>query len=303
MTYVELAIKVLHEEQKPLNADEIWQIALKKGYDKQLSSTGKTPWATIGAQIYVNMSKRKNESPFAITESRPKKFYLKSQDIQFSASADIIKPQKYSYCEKDLHPYLAYYAFAYMKCYTKTLRHEKSRKIEFGEWVHPDMVGCYFPLEDWKTEVLSLSSAIGNTSLRLYSFELKLKLGFSNLRESFFQSVSNSSWANESYLVASEIFEDDDFRDELKRLSSSFGIGIIKLDVAAPDSSEVLFPAKSREYLDWDTINKLARLNTDFADFLKRITTDTQSKEIITERYDKVYESEQLVEMINKRKT
>jgi hypothetical protein len=80
MTFFELAERVLGEEKKPLTANEIWQIGKVKGYDKQLNSEGKTPWATLGAQIYV--SARDNpKSPFAQTDSRPKKFYLKSQAL------------------------------------------------------------------------------------------------------------------------------------------------------------------------------------------------------------------------------
>jgi hypothetical protein len=33
---------------------------------------------------------------------------------------------------------------------------------------------------------------------------MKKELNFSNLRESYFQAVSNSSWANEGYLVTAE---------------------------------------------------------------------------------------------------
>lgn len=113
------------------------------------------------------------------------------------------------------------------------------------------MVGCYFPLGDWKQEVYELSSSIGSISVRLLSFELKRALGFGNLRESFFQTVSNSSWANESYLVAVEVSEEEEFRKELSRLSTSFGIGVIKLCLGDPHSSEIIFPAKYREALDW----------------------------------------------------
>ena len=105
------------------------------------------------------------------------------------------------------------------------------------------MVGCYFPIEEWKDAVIDFGAAIASTSIKLFSFELKRELNFSNLRESFFQAVSNSSWANEGYLVAAEIDATDDFLDELKRLSTSFGIGVIKLDRTDPDSSELLFPA------------------------------------------------------------
>jgi hypothetical protein len=119
------------------------------------------------------------------------------------------------------------------------------------------------------------------------------------LRESFFQTVSNSSWAHEGYLVAAEISVDVDFQAELKRLSSSFGIGVIKINMEEPDSSEILFSARANENLDWDTINKLT-MNPDFKDFLKRIKTDISSKEIRKEQYDKVRNQEELAEIIKK---
>jgi hypothetical protein len=50
--------------------------------------------------------------------------------------------------------------------------------------------------------------------------------------------------------------EDGEFEEELQRLSNSFGIGLIKLDLNDPDSSEVIFPAKRKENIDWETVNK-----------------------------------------------
>ncbi|MDQ4141110.1 MAG: hypothetical protein M3142_11370, partial [Bacteroidota bacterium] len=206
-------------------------------------------------------------------------------------------PKKTEYLEKELHSFLTYYAFYFLRCYTKTINHSKSGKKEFGEWVHPDLVGCYFPIDEWKNDVLELSSAIGNISIRILSFELKRELSFSNLRESFFQTVSNSSWANEGYLVAASISKDEDFISELTRLSSAFGIGVIHLNIEDPNSTEILLPAKFKENLDWETINKLA-MNKDFGEFLRRIKVDITSREIRKEKYDKIFESEELVKRI-----
>jgi hypothetical protein len=287
MTFLELAERVLTE----------------KGYDKQLNSEGKTPWATLGAQIYVN-AKDNPKSPFAQTDSRPKKFYLKSQasqldlsDIAISKEPTVVKKKRFDFLEKDLHPYLTYYAYYHLHCYTKTINHSQSSKKEFGEWVHPDIVGCYFPLDDWKQEVYELSSSIGNISIRLLSFELKRELSFGNLRESFFQTVSNSTWANESYLVAAEVSEEEEFRSELSRLSTSFGIGVIKLNLEDPHSSEIIFPAKYREALDWETINKLT-MNADFKEFISTVKIDITSRKIHKKEYDQVQDIE-----ILKRKT
>lgn len=64
------------------------------------------------------------------------------------------------------------------------------------------------------------------------------------------KSKLNSPWANESYLVATEISKEQEFRDELSRLATSFGIGVVQLNTKDADSREIIFPAKYRETLD-----------------------------------------------------
>lgn len=299
MTFLEYAETVLREEKRPLSSSEIWNIGVQKGYDKLLNSEGKTPWATLGAQIYVN-AKDDLKSLFAKTDTRPKKFYLKSMsntidldDVSIPDDLDLAKNKNYTYLERDLHKYLAYFAYYHLHCYTKTIRHQVSSKKEFGEWVHPDMVGCYFRMEDWKREINDFSKAIGVRSIVLYSFELKRDLSFSNLRESFFQCVSNSSWANESYLVAGRISEDEDFLDELARLATSFGIGVIELNIQDLHSSEIIIPAKHKKYLDLETMNKLA-MNSDFKEFLETVKIDLTSRKIHSNEYDAVEDLEKL---------
>lgn len=261
-----------------------------------VSSRGATPARTIGAQMYVHM-RDKTDSPFVKMGTSPQTFYLRALPAIISSQNPahyLASQKKFGYNERDLHPLLTYYAHYYLKAYTRTIQHSKSEKKEFGEWVHPDVVGCYFPIDEWKPEVIEFSAMIGNVSIKLFSFEIKRSLSFSNLRESFFQTVSNSSWANESYLVAAEISIDEDFQQELRRLSTSFGIGVIKLDVNEPDGSDIIFPAKFKEYLDWDMINKLTAMNPDFKEFIKRVKVDLSSKEIRKEKYDKLLSSEEI---------
>jgi len=306
LTFLQLAHKVLEEEKRPLSPDEIWTIAQAKGYDKEVGSKGKTPARTVGAQLYVDVRDNPNTT-FAKTDTRPKRFVLRSlvesQGIKIleATQPPIVVPQKRDYLEKDLHPFVVFYGFHYLKAYLKTIRHHKSDKKEFGEWVHPDIVGCYFPFGDWKDEVVEVSSLMGNPAVKLFSFELKRELNFSNLREAFFQAVSNSSWANEGYLAAAEVSNDDDFNNELERLSTSFGIGVIRIDVDDPDSTQIVFPARSKDTIDWETINKLT-LNPDFRDLLKRIKIDISSREVRREMYDPVVEKDELVKSITKKK-
>jgi hypothetical protein len=304
ITFLQLAQRILEEEQRPLSSGDIWKIAQTRGYDREVATKGKTPWSTLGAMLYVEV--RDNPSTvFATVGSRPKRFSLRSivnkvGEQQLVATQPPVIAKKSSYLEKDLHPLVVYYGFFYLKAHLKTIRHHKSEKKEFGEWVHPDIVGCYFPFGDWKDEVVEVSSLMGNTAVRLFSFELKRELSLSNLREAFFQAVSNSSWANEGYLAAVDIDTDADFRIELERLSTSFGIGVIQIDIEDPDATNVVLPAKSKDIVDWETINKLASINPDFRDFLKRIRIDIQSREIRQELYDRVYKREELLQMISK---
>jgi hypothetical protein len=275
------------------------EYAIDLGLNQKLDSRGKTPAATLGARLYIEVRDNPT-SKFTTIGKRPKRFMLKGRDYKVDLkkySDDKIEEkedfQQLNYLEKDLHDFLTYFVSSHLKCFTKTINHSKSTKKQFGEWVHPDMVGCVFPIEEWDEEVFNLSTTIGNTSIKLLSFELKQTLSLSSLRENFFQTVSNSSWANEGYLVAAEISQDEDFLNELKRLSTSFGIGIIRLDVEDPNASEIILPAREKDLLDWDTINKLT-MNKDFKEFLKRIRIDLQSKEIRKEMYDRILSETEL---------
>jgi hypothetical protein len=303
MNFIQFAEKIIREENKPLTPNEIWEIGIQKGYNKNLNSTGKTPWQTIGARIYLDI-RDNQESLFIKLKTKPVKFYLKSLPQNF----DVLKIEKeqennllkkdIGYTERDLHKFLSYYVYTYNFTYTKTIFHESSTKKKYAQWLHPDIVGVYFSFEQWEPEIFDISKDIGNLAIKLFSYELKKDLNFSNLRESYFQAVSNSSWANEGYLVAAEIDTDKEFMEEIKRLSNSFGIGLIKLDITNPDSSEVLYTAKQKEIIDIETMNKISQINPDFEEFLKRVKTDLNSKEIRKEKYDKIYDIEELIKKI-----
>ncbi len=299
LTFLQLAQKVLAEEKREMSPQDIWDTAAMKGYDKLVESKGKTPWQSLGAMLYVDVRDNPNTA-FAATHSRPKTFYLKdtvvNNTIAMPAAESRSKP---SYLEKDLHPFLVYYGHNYLKAHIKTISAQRSEKKEFGEWVHPDAVGCYFSFQDWADEVVEVSSVFGHSSIRMFSFELKRDLNFSNLREAFFQAVSNSSWANEGYLVAANIDRNDDFRAELKRLSAAFGIGVISLDIADPDATEILLQAQSKDYLDWVTVNKLT-MNPDFREFLRRVKNDISTRELRKEGYDEVKSRDDLLVVYEK---
>lgn len=89
------------------------------------------------------------------------------------------------------------------------------------------------------------------------------------MREYFFQTVSNSSWANYSYLVAEDV--NDKAMDELQLLCSSFNIGYIQLNKEEPKESQIVIKAP-KTTLDWNMINRIANENKDFQKYLDNIT-------------------------------
>jgi len=269
-SFFDLAYDVLKQSTKPLTYQEIWEVGKDKGFVDKIKTSGKTPWQTLGAYLYVEV--RDNaDSKFIKVGKKPARFFLKERQKEVRPDTvakiemeEALKGEKKtSYQERDLHPLLTYFAYANptfnrgRSIYTKTIYHEKSLKTGYNEWIHPDIVGFYLPLDDWRPDVIAFNRLSDNNSLRMFSFELKKSLGKNNYREAYFQAVSNSSWAHEGYLVAAEILQDDDFLSELERLASSFGIGIIHLDPKDIDGSSILYPARLRNTLDWETINKL----------------------------------------------
>ncbi|GAA8231186.1 hypothetical protein HpKG56_05990 [Helicobacter pylori] len=184
--------------------------------------------------------------------------------------------------------------------------HEKAKKGKKGksEWNYPDIVGVYFPYDKYfaynkyKKETLIFLNRTGQKKHKLFSFELKKELNFSNLKESYFQAVSNSSWANEGYLVVKNIKED--VLDELRRLNQSFGIGVIKLE-SEISNSKILLPAKERE-IDIPTLNMLVEQSpVDFKPFMKDINKQIKKgldTPIEMKSFDKVLDDEEIQKYI-----
>ena len=300
-SFLDLAEEVLKSVSTPLTYQQCWEEAQVRGLAGKVRTKGKTPWQSMGAQLYVDV--RDNaDSRFIRVGKRPTRFFLKRRQSELS-EALVSKleveeakkgPAKTKYHERDIHPLLTYFAYANpafsrgRSIFTKTIFHESSRRKGFNEWLHPDMVGVYLPIGDWKQDVIKFNQLLDNNSIRLFSFELKKSLSKATYRESFFQAVSNSSWAHEGYVVAVEITQDDDLLAELERLSSSFGIGIVHLHLSDFNSSTVLFPARSREILDWETINKLCEQNRDFAKFVQDVKIDFESERVHRSEYDPV---------------
>ncbi len=300
-TFKTLAFEILSNSDIPLTVREIWETAVLQNITYKISSIGKTPINTLNAQLGSDV--QNENSKFQKTNERPAKFSIKNKTYNTTSQSTpiLLPPIQESvslFKERDLHILLSTFVKSspYFKCYTKTIYHEKSSKAKKGknEWLHPDIVGVYYPFNDYSKETLKLYNVTDANPYKLFSFELKIKIDYTTLREYYFQAVSNSSWANEGYLAALEIEDDVELFEELKRLNSSFGIGIIKLNPTNISQSEIILSSSINNQLDFNTIDRLVIENPDFKEFISDISLDTQDSDPrLRGKYDKTFEDDE----------
>jgi hypothetical protein len=305
-TFWDIIERTIERVATPLSAKEIWDKANELGTIGDYETTGKTPWATIAAYCYTDINRGGETSMIIQTSERPALFYLRKLGKPKERAADkeskVIEKKaeekkKSGLAERDLHEILTAFAISdtHFSAHLKTVFHEKSTPTTKGldKWMHPDLVGVYFPFGKYEKTTIEIQKELSVSSVRLFSFELKLNIGFSNFKESYFQAVSNSSWAHEGYLVTLDLDGDPTLMDDLRRLNNAFGIGLIKIELENIYESSIIFPARVKSEIDWDTANRLAKQNKDFSDFLNSVSEDCSVKKIKSV-YDKVYSIEEL---------
>jgi len=275
MTIKEAILKTLEDLQNMSNNTDIYEHIIKHQYYDFKSA--KTPKSTISAQVGEFI--RNNDTRVKRIKGKSGIFfyYLSKYEnhINFEENAIQLKTtkkeqkSKQTYNERDLHKLLSSY-LKNRNIYSKTILHEESKnsKDDHQKWIHPDMIGIEF---------LQLSSQINKAFMKILnkadtfkitSYEIKKEINTDyELKKSYFQAVSNSSWANYGYLVALEI--SDNLKDEMERLNQSFGIGIIELK-SNPYESKILFGARYKE-LDFKTIDKLCKVNEKYENFIELI--------------------------------
>jgi hypothetical protein len=184
-----------------------------------------------------------------------------------------------SLSEHDLYPLLVQYLKVEYQLYCLRIneKHSKNQRRNGGNhWLHPDIVAMQPVAKNWHELVRTCVLQGGGQSVRLWAFEVKKELNRSNVRKYFFQAVSNSSWANEGYLVCTGIVGKDT-EDELRMLSALHGIGVIALNLENPSESEIVVPARARQEIDWQSINRLVEENEDMRDFVELVSTYYQT--------------------------
>lgn len=231
---------------------------------------------------------QKRNPELKTTEGRPRKYYYSTMsDVAEVAAVESVvatpaaDANGKSQGEHAMYPLLSLYLWEEFGVYSKRIDEKRSsnkRGPNGNRWLYPDVVGMEDLGAEWHQEVRDCVNQYSDKRTKLWSFEAKLLINRSNVRECFFQAVSNSSWANFGYLVAAEI-EGQDTLKELRMLFAAHGIGLIKLDADNPAESQVLIPARERDEIDWDMANRLATENRDFLEYVKLVKQFYQTGE------------------------
>ena len=212
------------------------------------------------------------------------------EELDSGPAVDTSTATSHSLSEHDLYPLLIEYLKSELKLYCMRIdekRSKNSRGSGGNQWLHPDIVAMQPVDKEWNELVRSCVKQGAGQSVRLWSFEVKKELNVSNARKSFFQAVSNSSWANEGYLVATSI-SNADTEKELRMLSALHGIGVILLNPENPSESEMMLPARARTDVDWESTNRILSENVDFKDYIELVSTYYQTGRIRARDWNKV---------------
>jgi len=273
MTIKDTILIALEKFEKPASYQEVTKYIVD---NKLYVFGGSTPQATVSALLGDFI--RNNDSRVGrVKQNGAYYYYLTKKEIINTDAISLIseekvetkKNNKADFSERDLHVLFV----SYLKSrgiYAKTILHEESKnsKDETQKWAHPDIVGVKFLKLKSETSIRLLKTLEKKDFCDVISYEIKKEINSDyELKKSYFQAVSNSTWANFGYLVAFEI--NDSLRDEMERLNKSFGIGVIKLH-ANPFESQILFQSSYKK-LDYPTIDKLCHINDKYRKFIEQI--------------------------------
>ncbi len=212
-----------------------------------------------------------------MTDDRPRQYYfstMSDEDEVRRAEKTLPaagKNKDSGYSESDLYPKLGDFLKRELHVNSKRIDEKRSHNT-YGaggnRWLFPDLVGFEDLSSTWHADIKSCAEQMSDCRVKLWSFEVKKLLNRSNVRESYFQAVSNSSWANLGYLVAAEIHNSE---DELRLLSGLHGIGVIRINPDDPAKNTIMIPARERLAVDWNIANRLAKENEDFLNYIQLI--------------------------------
>jgi len=229
--------------------------------------------AEIGSQL--PQIRKKDPSIHTRDKPRPRLFYWsKKEDESLLPNSELEKREQQNHLsEHSLYPLLIEYLSSELQVYSLRIDEKRSKNSKgagANHWLHPDIVSMQPLDQNWQDNIRTCVRQGNGQAVRLWSFEVKKELTRANVRQCFFQAVSNSSWANFGYLATTGL--SDSVEQELQMLSALHGIGVLLLDTEDSFNSQILIPAKEKPEVDWQSANRIVSENKDFKDFIELVS-------------------------------
>lgn len=227
---------------------------------------------------------------------RPRKYYWtdRQDDNTYDENSededviDAVTSNQPYFSEYDLYPLLISYLSEDLGLFCRRIDERKSKNTRGSggnHWLHPDIVALETLDQGWSDVVRACVRGSNDSFFRLWSFEVKKTLNKSNVRKSFFQAVSNSSWASFAYLVTANL--DSSVEAELQMLSGLHGVGVILLNQQSLFDSQILIPARERTNIDWLSVNRIVEENRDFEAFVDQVGIYSQTGRLTKSLWNK----------------
>lgn len=286
---IEMIYKVIKDAGNGITAKEIAE-RIAKNYpeyakEREGRDTKNHFIEMIPTEISNYYLQKKLDKKILRTDDRPQKYYLseldldkESQDENSTVLNINIATTKNNFDEAQLYNPLVKYFRETDNIYAMRID-EKTSKNNNGEggnkWLHPDIVGIsdIFSNKIKDDKIKDLAKNVVGNSFKFYSYEVKPKINSrGEAREYFFQTLSNSSWANYSYLVCTELKTPAE--EELKMLCKSFGVGLLIVpfdsnnEILENECKEVVAPREKN--VDMILLNRLAE-NNHFKKFIDNV--------------------------------
>jgi len=123
------------------------------------------------------------------TEDRPRKYYFSESDEKNHQLEDGVSEHP-QITEIDLYPILYQFLKSEFMIYSRRIDEKPSsnkRGRGGNKWLYPDLVGVKDLSHDWHREIKDCVKECSDRRAELWSFEVKIKINRSNVREVFFK--------------------------------------------------------------------------------------------------------------------
>lgn len=268
---INAVLGVLDYQLEPKDAEHILELLEQKGNLEELKQKGLPGELTrrAGLEKWLKELAQADDSPIELyKEGDLLRFGPREQDAQKSASN---RP------ETELYPILVRFLErkgirAVELCAAQAKRGPRGA----NRWRFPDVVGVSGLDSSLDPTLASLAQRTGWTpQCDVIAYEVKKTLKISNVREAFYECMSNSAWANKRYLVATVI--DNAAADEFEKLHSQHhDIGLMRLALTKDgtefdaDNSRIMFECPRRD-LNVEALAELCEIWEPLDEFFKDI--------------------------------